>query len=342
MLDGPPPLWASGNPSLGNPRYRPSAPAFGAFAAAVGPALRRPRRPLHPLERAEPAAVDPAAGRLRQEALHAGRRPTPIARWSTPRTRPSTPSIPPPPSSSARSRPPAATSRAATPTCARSTFLRALGCLDAKLRPVTTGGCRGFQPALADGFAYHPHSTRNPPDQPFAHPDNADLGEPVADRAPARPSCSAGAASGARTTPLGLWLDEYGYQTNPPDKLRGVSPGRQDRYLQQAAYIAWRDPRVQLLSQYLWSDEPVGGGKRYTGWQSGLHDADGEPKPALAHFDHPIWLDFASSTLWGQVRPGGVHAVQVQVRVAGAGDPVGAAGRRHDRRATATGRCAPR
>ena len=35
MLDGPPPLWASGNPSLGNPRYRPSAPAFGAFAAAA-------------------------------------------------------------------------------------------------------------------------------------------------------------------------------------------------------------------------------------------------------------------------------------------------------------------
>ena len=55
------------------------------------------------------------------------------------------------------------------------TFLRALGCLDSGLRLVRTGGCRGFQPALADGIAYHPHSTRNPPDQPFATADNADL-----------------------------------------------------------------------------------------------------------------------------------------------------------------------
>ena len=120
------------------------------------------------------------------------------------------------------------------------------------------------------------------------------------------------------TAPLGIWLDEYGFQTNPPDKLRGVSPGRQDLYLQQAAYLAWSDPRVQLISQYLWVDEKVGGGKRYTGWQSGLHFADGRPKPALAHFAHPMWLDYANSTLWGQVRPGGAHTVQVQVRLPGA------------------------
>src|SRR5262249_27171372 len=117
------------------------------------------------------------------------------------------------------------------------------------------------------------------------------------------------------TAPLGIWLDEYGFQTNPPDKLRGVSPERQDLYLQQAAYLAWRDPRVQLLSQYLWVDEKVGGGKKYTGWQSGLHYADGRPKPALAHFAHPIWIDFAGSTVWNQVRPGGAHAVELQVRV---------------------------
>ena len=43
-----------------SPRRRPSATA--------------PRGPLHPLERAEPAVVDPAAGQLRQEALLAGLR----------------------------------------------------------------------------------------------------------------------------------------------------------------------------------------------------------------------------------------------------------------------------
>ena len=32
-----------------------------------------------------------------------------------------------------------------------------------------------------------------------------------------------------------LWLDEYGYQTNPPDPFLGVSPARQDQWLQEAA-----------------------------------------------------------------------------------------------------------
>src|SRR6185369_4619345 len=153
-------------------------------------------------------------------------------------------------------------------------FLRGLGCLDGKLQVVKTGACRGFQPALADGISYHPHSTRHAPNQPYANRDNADLGslkrlERLLDRLQAL-----GRLQGS-SRPLGLWLDEYAYQTNPPDRLRGVSPGAQDRYLQQAAYLAWRDPRVVLLTQYLWTDEPVGGGASYTGWQSGLNDADG-------------------------------------------------------------------
>ena len=319
MLDGPPPLWASGNPSLGNPRYRPSAPAFGAFAAAAAQRYgdrvdhyilwNEPNLPLwiQPQANCGRKRCSPASADTYRAMVNAGYQAIhgvdPAATVLIGALAPAGGDLK---SRNANTRP--------------LTFLRALGCLDAKLRPVTTGGCRGFQPALADGFAYHPHSTRNPPDQPFATADNADLASLSRIEHLLDLMQRWGRIRGS-TAPLGIWLDEYGFQTNPPDKLRGVSPGRQDLYLQQAAYLAWRDPRVQLLSQYLWVDEAVGGGKRYTGWQSGLHYADGRPKPALAHFAHPMWLDFASSTLWGQVRPGGVHAVQVQVRVAGAGTP---------------------
>jgi hypothetical protein len=91
----------------------------------------------------------------------------------------------------------------------------------------------------------HPHSTRHAPSQPYAHRDNADLGslkkvERLIDRLQ-----RLGRLRGT-STPLSLRLDEYANQTNPPDRLRGVSPGAQDRHLQQAAYIAWRDPRVML------------------------------------------------------------------------------------------------
>jgi hypothetical protein len=315
MLDGPPPLWASGNPKRGNPRYRPSAVAFANFASAAArrygdrvdqyilwnepnlPVWLQPQAdcgrkrctPVSPnvyremVRAAYPAihAVDGAAQVLIGALAPAG---------GDLRTK------------NANMRP--------------LEFLRALGCLDKALRAVRTGACRNFQPALADGFAYHPHSTRHAPSQPYAHPDNADLGslkkvERLLDRLQ-RSHRLIGA-----TTPLNLWLDEYGYQTNPPDKLRGVSPGAQDRYLQQAAYIAWHDPRVVLFAQYLWKDEPALDGRKYTGWQSGLHFDDGDPKPALAHFGSPIWVDFRDQIAWGQVRHGGVHQVTVQRRIAG-------------------------
>jgi hypothetical protein len=315
MLDGPPPLWASGNPSRRNPRYRPSATAFANFSAAVAQRYsvvvdeyilwNEPNLPvwLQPQADCGKRNCTPVSPNVYREMVRAAypaiHSVDPVARVLIGALAPAGGDLK---SDNANMRP--------------LEFLRGLGCFDHAFRAVKTGGCRGFQPAPADGIAYHPHSTRHAPSQPYAHPDNADLGslkkiERLIDRLQ-RSHRIAGT-----TAPLGLWLDEYGYQTNPPDKLRGVSPGAQDRYLQQAAYIAWHDPRVVLFAQYLWQDEPAEGGRRYTGWQSGLHFADGTPKPALAHFDNPIWVDFRDDVVWGQVRPGSVHTVTVQRRVAG-------------------------
>ena len=96
-----------------------------------------------------------------------------------------------------------------------------------------------------------------------------------------------------------------------------MSPHRQDRWLQQAAYLAWRSPRVKLLTQYLWRDEPRSGDGSYGGWQSGLRYARGRAKPSLAHFDTPFALDAARGRLWGQVRPGGAHELVVERHLRG-------------------------
>ena len=80
-----------------------------------------------------------------------------------------------------------------------------------------------------------------------------------------------------------------------------------------AAYRAWRDPRVRLLTQYQWFDEPLRRADNpFAGWQSGLRFFNGKPKPALAHFDTPMQLDAARSRLWGQARPGGAQTVRVE------------------------------
>ena len=39
-----------------------------------------------------------------------------------------------------------------------------------------------------------------------------------------------------------IWITEYGYQTNPPDRIFGVSFVNQARYLTQAYGIAKKNP----------------------------------------------------------------------------------------------------
>ena len=76
-----------------------------------------------------------------------------------------------------------------------------------------------------------------------------------------------------------LWITEYGYQTNPPDRAFGVSPRKQARYLQQAFAIARANPRIQMMLWFLLADEP-----KLSGWQSGLITFDGKKKPSFAAF----------------------------------------------------------
>jgi hypothetical protein len=119
-------------------------------------------------------------------------------------------------------------------------------------------------------------------------------------------------AFGASKFPL--YLTEYAYQTNPPDKLAGVSLTLQAKYLRQGTYLAWRNSRVQNLTQYVYVDEPGSG----SSWQSGLFFSDGTAKKSLAVFSNPFWaqkIKTGTVQLWGQVRPGsGARSVQLQRR----------------------------
>ena len=76
-----------------------------------------------------------------------------------------------------------------------------------------------------------------------------------------------------------VWLTEYGYQTNPPDKLFGVSYKEQAQYLKQAIAIARKNPRVDMMLWFLLKDDTS-----LSGWQSGLMTAKGKKKPAFAAF----------------------------------------------------------
>jgi Glycosyl hydrolase catalytic core len=79
--------------------------------------------------------------------------------------------------------------------------------------------------------------------------------------------------------PKRIWITEYGYQTNPPDPLFGVSWAKQATYLTQAFAIARRNPRIDMMLWFLLKDEPS-----LSGWQSGLLTFGGRRKPAFYAF----------------------------------------------------------
>jgi hypothetical protein len=63
-----------------------------------------------------------------------------------------------------------------------------------------------------------------------------------------------------------IWVTEYGYQTNPPDKLFGVSYADQANFMREAYLKLRRNPKVDIFVWFLLRDEA-----RADGWQSGLY-----------------------------------------------------------------------
>lgn len=99
-----------------------------------------------------------------------------------------------------------------------------------------------------------------------------------------------------------IWLTEYGYQTNPPDRRMGVSQALQARYLGEAALRSYRAPRVDMLIHFLVRDED-----NVARWQSGLFTFTNKPKLSAAAFTLPLAQESRKAAvvmLWGQVRPG--------------------------------------
>jgi len=205
------------------------------------------------------------------------------------------------------------------PSVAPLKWMRELACVDDKLKPMTTGYCAGFRPARGDAYAQHPYTIRfRLPPTGHMPVDNVGTGDwprffKQIDSLTHRGRIL---APGGR---FNIYVTEYGYETNPPDSKFGFSQATQSRYLQQAAYIEWRTPRVKMQNQYLWWDDAnfFKNGSNIT-FQTGVAFTNGSPKLAQAAFPHPFYINIkrpysmSRAQVWGQVRPGGAASVQIQ------------------------------
>jgi hypothetical protein len=185
-------------------------------------------------------------------------------------------------------------------------FVRELYCLDSKLQPYTGAaadarGCpsafdaAGFvaaHPGLfsASGWAHHPYSLSTAPRVREKDRDNATLsGIPRLTSTLDRSLAAYG-----QTTRYPIWMTEYGYQTSPPDPTLGVRWSRQAAWLDDATFLAYRNPRIASFSQFLLVDDGPNkayksSDPRYWGtFQTGLVTAGGKRKPAYESFKRPI------------------------------------------------------
>src|SRR3954454_10921805 len=177
------------------------------------------------------------------------------------------------------------------------TFLRGALCLDSRYHK--RKGCSNLP---ADGYAHHAYTTRLGPFYKPHGPNDVTIG--VLSRL-VRALDRAGDA-GAVKRGMGIYLTEFGIQTDPPDHIYGVPLTRQPEYYAISERLAWRNARVKSFSQYLLTDDNADALGGFGGFESGLRFADGRIKqPGFDGSRLPLAAVRTAGhvTLWGRVRP---------------------------------------
>ena len=214
-------------------------------------------------------------------------------------------------------------------------FIRELYCLNRRMKPYRGGQARArgcpdtpqgvssfpnAHPALFDatGWAHHPYEFEAPPRRHDPVHDDVVL----ADLPRLTRTLDAVLNRYGRLRPLPVYLTEYGYQTNPPDPTVGVSWSRQAAYLAEGEYLAFRNPRVAAMTQFLLVDDgplrqfPADDPRYWGAFQTGLVTYDGRRKTSYEAYKRPIYVGPR------RARKGGRFRVFGRLRTAGGGEPL--------------------
>jgi hypothetical protein len=189
-------------------------------------------------------------------------------------------------------------------------FLRRLYCVDDNLNllkgaeaqirgcPADPATFVAENPGLfhATGYAHHPYALLTPPSRRSTSPDSVSIGDL---RALTRETTRIYQRYGQKLPTnrgVPLYLTEYGYQTRP-DPI-SVSFERQAAWINEAEYIAFRNPLVRSMSQFLLVDDAPAAGidpKKdpqlyWRTFQSGLKLLNGARKPSYKAYLTPIYV----------------------------------------------------
>ena len=198
-------------------------------------------------------------------------------------------------------------------------FLREMVCLNRRYRPYRGLAARRRSCPRAvgriptSGLAYHPYTTPGGDER-----DEASIFKLRRVRA----TLDALARRGKLPHRTPVWITEFGWQTDPPDTVFGVSLRRAPGLMDQSEWIAFRDPRVASYAQYTLRDDPPRRGSgftRWAGWQAGLRFWNGGPKRGVYEaFRMPAFVRLLGRNrveVFGGLRTAGGERATIDVRV---------------------------
>ena len=145
------------------------------------------------------------------------------------------------------------------------------------LRAMKAGGATGF-----DAYAHHPYYL-SPVETPSTKPRPAPKGQPPTAVTLGNIDVLIKELDRLYGRRMRVWVTEYGYQTNPPDRIVGVTLSKQAKYLTQAVSIVRANPRIDIFLWFLLRDE-----ERLGGWQSGLTTFDDKRKTSFNAFRRAV------------------------------------------------------
>jgi hypothetical protein len=212
-------------------------------------------------------------------------------------------------------------------------FIRELFCLQPNLAPYTGAaakarGCGLFQKYAPQGgwqmqgWAHHPYTKKLAPTQRDGNADSITFAN-VGDLATLLDTVATKTHYIQPNLPV--FLTEFGYETNPPDKYAGVTPAQQAAWINLGDELAFHNPRIASNAQFLFKDQQpltrfTKGSKRYWfTYQSGLRTGSGAAKPAYLAYALPFNMTPTAPgpggqgqyDAWGQLRflPNGAATV---------------------------------
>jgi hypothetical protein len=203
-------------------------------------------------------------------------------------------------------------------------FLRALACVDRKLKPRSSGDCAGYTTLPGDGWAHHPYAQNERPSRvslPKKEPDDLRLAD-----TPQLAKTLNALVKMRRLAPANrnIYLTEFGYETKGIPGRPRVDELKQARWLTWAEYLADRVPTVRSFAQFLLRDQPpaptrvsLSAGRPFGEYSTGLLNIDGSDKLAAKTFLAGLFAQLQRKgrvLLYGRLRLGAGRKVVVLQR----------------------------